>query len=138
MAAPAADSSFLKKHALKLIALTFWLTILAAYWWYTRANDLTIGDSLRQVADLLTGAVYGPIIYMVLYAIRPLIFFPATLITLLSGFLFGPIGIIYTILGSNSSAMVAYTVGRFFGQGVLQESEEAGRIQRWASRVRRH
>ena len=73
---------------------------------------------------------------MVIYALRPLFFFPATILTLLGGFLFGPIGIIYTIIGSNSSAMVAYGVGRYFGRGVLEDEDENGFVQRYAQRMR--
>jgi uncharacterized membrane protein YdjX (TVP38/TMEM64 family) len=48
-------------------------------------------DNLMLIKDLyhfITGTVYGPIVYIVFYAVRPLIFFPATLLTFLSGLLF--------------------------------------------------
>ena len=128
--------SFWRKHGSKLAALLFWLIVLGGYWWYTQANNLTLEDSVRRVSDVLTNSFYGPLIYIVLYAIRPLIFFPATVLTLLSGFIFGPIGIIYTVIGANISAMVAYGVGRYFGQGVLDSQDDANIIQKYAQRMR--
>ena len=129
--------SFLRRHGTKLIALAFWLAILGGYWWYISANDLTIEDSARRIADILTNSAYGPLIYIILYIIRPLIFFPATLLTVLSGFLFGPIwGVIYTILGSNASAMLAFSIGFYFGKGVLEDGDDAKLIQRYAGRMR--
>lgn len=127
---------FLKQHAAKLIALSFWLVLLAAYWLYSRQNHLTVNESIRQLANLLTGR-YGPLLYILLYALRPLLFFPASLLSLLSGFLFGPVlGVVYTVLGSNTSAMLAYSVGRYLGQGVLDNQENSGLIQRYATRLR--
>ena len=52
---------------------------------------MTGKDNLSLVKDLyyfITSTVYGPLVYIVFYAFRPLIFFPATLLTFLSGLLF--------------------------------------------------
>lgn len=131
------DASFLSRHGQKLVALTFWLLFLGAYWYYVKSNDLTIADSVQNLADLLTQSAFGPMLYIVIYWLRPLIFFPASILTVLSGFLFGPIGIIYTIIGANGSAMVAYAVGYFFGQNVLKDKEDsAGFIQKYTTRMR--
>lgn len=129
--------SFLKQHGGKTAAFLFWLLVLAGYWLYAQQTGLTLSGSLRQLAELLTGSWYGPVIYMGLYALRPLLFFPATLLTLLSGFLFGPVwGVVWTVLGSNASAMVAYGIGRYFGQGVLDNQQTGGLIQQYAQRMR--
>ncbi len=131
-------TSFWRAHGVKLIALLFWISLIGGYWLYARANDLSVTDSIRQLADLLTGTAWGPVIYIIIYVLRPLIFFPATLVTVLSGFLFGPIGILYTILGSNSSALLAFFVGQYFGKGLLDSEETAGLMQRYAQRMRQN
>ena len=132
-----AAPSFLKQHGAKLVALLFWLSLLVGYWVYSQQNDLTLAESLRQVAGWLTGSWYGPVLYIVIYVLRPLLLFPATIVSLLSGFLFGPIlGVVYTVIGSNSSAMLAYGVGRYFGQGVLDAEQSSGLIQKYAQRLR--
>ncbi|MBK7175996.1 MAG: TVP38/TMEM64 family protein [Chloroflexi bacterium] len=127
---------FWQRHGAKLAALLFWLVVVGGYYWYLRQNDLTLADSLTRLADLMLNSLYGPLLYIVLYALRPLLFFPATLLTLLGGFLFGPVGILYTIVGSNTSAMVAFAVGHYFGQGILENKENAGTIQRYTQRMR--
>ncbi|MCA9939229.1 MAG: TVP38/TMEM64 family protein [Anaerolineales bacterium] len=131
-------ATFWRRHGAKLGALAFWALVLGGYWWYANRNGLTLQETLTLVAHLLTGSIWGPLAYILLYALRPLIFFPATLLTVLSGFLFGPWGILYTILGSNTSAMVAYGVGRYFGQGVLEGEENASVVQRYAQRMRQN
>jgi uncharacterized membrane protein YdjX (TVP38/TMEM64 family) len=129
--------SFLQQHGQKLVALAFWGLLLLGYWWYVQANDLTVAAAAEQLARLMTGSALGPLIYIIIYWLRPLIFFPATIITVLSGFLFGPIGILYTIIGANGSALVAFLVGFFFGQNVLSgEVEERTLIQRYTDRMR--
>lgn len=129
--------SFLKQHGAKLVALLLWIAIVGSYYIYARQNNLTVADSLTRLAELMTSSLLGPLLYIILYALRPLLFFPATILTLMGGFLFGPIGIIYTIIGSNTSAMVAYTVGRYFGGDVLSDDESAGTIQKYIERMRK-
>lgn len=125
-----------RRHGTKVATLGFWVLVVGGYYLYARQNDLTFNDAVVTVADFLTDSVYGPLLYMVLYALRPLFFFPATILTLLGGFLFGPIGIIYTIIGSNASAMVAYSIGRYFGGDFLARDKHSGIINRYARRMR--
>ena len=126
-----------KNNAQKYIALLFWLAILVAYQWYARSNELSAFDVTRHMLGFLTTSLWGPIVYIILYAIRPLILFPSTLLTLAGGFVFGPIaGVIYTIIASNLSSTVAYFVGRYFGDGLLKEDKGEGLIQRYAARMR--
>jgi uncharacterized membrane protein YdjX (TVP38/TMEM64 family) len=130
--------SFWQAHGAKLVALAFWLVLLGGYWWYARANALTPAESLQPLGAFLTGSVVGGLVYVLVYVLRPLIFFPATLLTLLGGFLFGPVwGVIYVVVGSNGSALAAYFVARFFGQDLLLEKEDSqGFINRYARQMR--
>jgi len=127
-----------QQAATKVAALLFWLLVVGGYYWYTRQNNLTISDSVQRLSSLLINSLYGPLFYMGLYVLRPLIFFPATVLTVLGGFLFGPLAILYTILSSNASAMLAYAVGRYFGQGILEGEREASLIQRYTQRMRQN
>ncbi|MGB1250679.1 MAG: TVP38/TMEM64 family protein [Candidatus Promineifilaceae bacterium] len=130
------NGGFFQKHGGKLIGLTFWLLLIGSYFVYVRANDLTTADAAEQLARLITSSALGPVIYIALYWLRPLIFLPATIWTLLGGFFFGPIGIIYTIIGANGSTMVAYLVGRYFGEGILEDGAGDGLLQRYSDRMR--
>jgi len=134
----AKKKSFWQMHGTKLVALAFWLALLGGYWWYARANALTPAESLQLLATFLAGSVLGGLAYVVIYVLRPLLFFPATILTLLGGFLFGPVwGVVYVVIGSNGSALAAYFVARFFGQDVLQEQEDSQSfVNRYAQRLR--
>ena len=130
------DLATLAKHqAPRLIALVFWLSLIVGFQYYRSANDLSYTDVLFQLIDFFTSTIYGPLIYMLLYALRPLILFPATLLTALSGSLFGLWwGIIYTIIGENASANLAYGLGRFFGGGLRLEDSVIGN---WVQALRK-
>jgi len=130
--------SFWRKHGTKLVALLFWGAVVGGYYTYANLNNLTLADSLQLIVDLLTGSLFGPIFYMLIYALRPLLFFPATILTLLGGFLFGPIGILWTVLGSNASALLAYSVGRYFGQDVLNDQDNTSLVQKYTQRMRQN
>lgn len=125
--------TFLQRHWPKLTALGIWAVVIGGYLLYARANNLTVRDALMAVQS----GFYGPLVYILLYALRPLLFFPASVLTAASGLFFGATwGVLFTILASNISALVAYFVGVYFGRGVLEASDSTNLIQRYANRMR--
>ena len=71
------------------IGLIIWGSLITAFLYYKNTSGK---DNFMLIQDLyyfITGTIYGPIVYIVFYAFRPLIFFTATLLTFLSGLLFG-------------------------------------------------
>ena len=104
----------------KIIAAVLWLSLIAAVFYWYITSGMSIGEFTSHIAMYVTdfiamAGIWGGILYIFIYTIRPLIFFPATVLTALSGALFGPVlGIIYTIIGENLSANLAFTIARFF------------------------
>jgi len=122
---PAARPSWLRLHAAKFPALIFWLALMFGYQIYASANQLSPLEITQRLLNFMTNGFWGVIIYIILYAIRPLILFPSTVLTLAGGFVFGPVlGVLYTILASNISSTIAYFVGHFFGEGMLKDDDE--------------
>lgn len=134
-----AEPSFLKKYAQKLVAVFFWAVALIAYFVYTARSGLGPLESLRQLVDFLSGSAWGPLIFIGIYAVRPLVLFSAGLLTIAAGVLFGPVwGIIYTIIGANAGASLAYLIGRLLGSDVIEDDEddEAKGIRKYIGRLR--
>lgn len=116
-----------RKHAPKVVALLFWGILIYTFQDYRLSNNLSYQDVLLRLLDFFTTTMWGPLVYMALYAVRPLILFPATLLTALSGALFGFWwGTLYTIIGENASANVAYWIGRFIGKDFRLEDSVIG------------
>lgn len=143
----AAPHPFVQRHWQKLIALVFWAILLGGYTWYYTSHNLTPLKAAQEMVNLLQTPV-GPLLYILLYILRPVIFFPATVLTVTAGAVFGAgsplnfgLAFVYTVIGSNASSMVAYFIGRYFGAGILKEADggdEASLIQRYAGRLRRN
>ncbi len=62
----------------------------------------------------------APLIFIGISALRPIILFPASILTVVAGLLFGSItGTIYAVLGSTLGAVVAYFFSKLLGSGFL-------------------
>jgi len=110
---------------------------MLTYYWLARANNWSPLGVVQQLLAFLKTGFWGPVLYVVLYTLRPLILFPSTLLTLAGGFVFGPVlGVVYTLVASNSSSTVAYLVGRYFGQGLFADNRPGGLLRRYATRLR--
>lgn len=132
-----AKKKFFKRNAQKIAALVFWLVLIVTYQWYASTNGLSPLQVVQQMLDFMKNGAWGVLIYVILYAVRPLILFPSTVLTLAGGFVFGPfLGVLYTIIASNISAAIAFYVGQFFGEGLLKDDGSNGIVQRYARRMR--
>lgn len=130
------EKSFLERHWQKIIALVLWASVIGFYVYYQQSNDLTVEEMAQQLAELMTSQ-WGALIFIAAYLIRPLIFFSATVLTILAGAIFGPVwGVVLTVVAANSSAMIAYTIGRFFGDDIINEGEDTGLLQTYGQRMR--
>ena len=74
-----------------------------------------------QVRDkILSFGLWAPVIYMVFYIVRPIILFPAGLLTVTGGLAFGPLwGTVYTVIGATLCAAWEFLFARYFGRGVF-------------------
>ena len=71
-----------------------------------------------ELQKIFMGAgIYTPFLFIALYALRPLVLFPASIMTITSVFLFGVYGgFIVSYVGEMLSAVVAFFVGKYFGK----------------------
>lgn len=137
--ATAPPAGFLARHWQKLVAAAIWLTLAGSFLGYSLLTGKSPTETLQDVLDLLRTPL-GPLLYILIYTLRPLAFFSAIVVTLLGGAIWGPLwGTLFVVIGSNLSATLAYGFGRVFGQGVLSTGEAgagAGFVGRYAERLR--
>ncbi len=137
--ATAAHPSFVHRHSRKLTALVFWFVLLGVYQLYSWRIGLTPLEAAQYLIDFMATGVVGALIYVAFYVSSRLVLFPPTLLTIASGFVFGPVwGVVLTVLGSNAAAVVSYLMGRYFGQGLLDPGETSGAVGRYAGRMRKN
>ncbi len=122
----------------KVLALIAWVILLAGYWWYTSANGLTPAQTVQILIDFVSDSPYGLLIYILIYMIRPVFLFPATLVTMAATYLYGPVrGIGYALIASNLSTLMAFLIGRFFGSAFLYNLEKNALVNQYADRLRK-
>jgi uncharacterized membrane protein YdjX (TVP38/TMEM64 family) len=133
-----------RKNVLKLISLALWLLLIGAYLYLSWVNGWNHETWLTALVNLVDSP-YGPLIYIVIFALHPLVFSSAALLGIAGGLFFGAgattnliWAVIYAVIGSQSAAHVAYGIGRFLGDGLLPEGKQASVIHRYADRLRRH
>jgi pyruvate/2-oxoglutarate dehydrogenase complex dihydrolipoamide dehydrogenase (E3) component/uncharacterized membrane protein YdjX (TVP38/TMEM64 family) len=124
----------IKKSLPKIILASVWIAALWYLYSWQQMNGVTPTETAFGIFDFIALTAWGPIIYVVAYAVRPLTFFPGTVLTILSGVVFGfYTGILLTIIAANISAAIAYGVGRFFGKDLKLED---GFIGNWVTALR--
>ena len=98
------------------IVLVLWLAIFLLWRNYQTSNDLSTTEAGQRFIDAVDAAWWGVFAYIGVYLIRPLVLFPASVLTVMGGVLFGPwLGVLVVVVAANMSAMVAYGVGRLLG-----------------------
>jgi uncharacterized membrane protein YdjX (TVP38/TMEM64 family) len=112
----------MSKARIKTFLFTLWGAIvgLAIYIYLSREPSITGTVNILQSFIRQSGA-WGPLIYVTAYAFRSLVFFPASILTITAGILFGPwLGILLTMIGENISANLSFVVGRYFTADLLK------------------
>jgi len=135
---------FLKDNAAKIIAIVFWLGIIAAVVVYQRSTGLgpqaLAADLVEQLQAFIAGTWWGPLVYTFIYFLRPVILFPASVLTILAGNLYGlPFGLLLAVVAGTISSIIPYFAGRWlFGNATeaQEENEDIGRLMKFARALR--
>ena len=143
---PAQRKDWWRTHGQKLIALLGWALLLGGYSLYSQRQGLTLERSLQQLLALFA-TPYGPLLYVVSFLVRPLLFFSVGILCIMGGLIFGVgstanllLALTYTVVGVIASALISFCIGRFLGRGLLEETdgETTHLVQRYANRLRRN
>ena len=122
---------------LGLVAL--WVAAIAGWVIYQRSTGLGTIGTLEAFIEAIRGEWWAVLLFIAVYALRPVVLFPASLMTIAGGLLFGPVvGVAATAIGANASAMVAYFIARAFGFEFDEDDEHVGIMRKWAGRMRRN
>lgn len=81
-------------------------------------SNITI-ESFKEKIDSF--GIWGPVIYIVLYVLRPLILFPAAVFSASAGAIWGLKGLIYLVIGANLSAIAEFLIARYFAREMVEK-----------------
>ncbi len=106
--------------AQRVAAVAVWALLIAFYLYYLRSRNLAPLEAAEQLRMILVDNWWGPALFVVAYVARPLVLFPASVLTIVGGLAFGLYwGTAWTVIASNLSTLTAYGVGRFILSGTL-------------------
>ena len=104
-----------RPKTIKLLIAFAWVTALIGYTLWSRGQGLTFIETADSLLGLLADNWWGVPLFVGIYVARPVILFPASLLTILSGIAFGFFwGAVLTVIASNLSTAANYAGGRFF------------------------
>ena len=72
-------------------------------------------------AKIHSFGTWGPVIYIILYVLRPLILFPAAVFSASAGAIWGLKGILYLVIGANLSAIAEFIIARYFAREAVEK-----------------
>jgi uncharacterized membrane protein YdjX (TVP38/TMEM64 family) len=79
--------------------------------------------SIEQIRIFIKSlGFFGPLVYMMLYSVTSIILFPASLLSIASGTIWGPyLGTAYTVTGATLSASIPFFIARLLGRDYVQK-----------------
>ena len=109
----------------------------ASVWLLWTHTEWFENPSLVKV-EVLSWGIWGPVIYMLLYAVGPSFLVPGAVMTIAGGLAFGTLwGSIYSVLGADAGALIAFAAGRFLGRSFVQRVV-GGRFEKLLAQIGRH
>ncbi|GEN47106.1 TVP38/TMEM64 family protein [Alkalibacillus haloalkaliphilus] len=85
-------------------------------------NQRAFNISPEDIRNLIyTAGWLAPVVYIFLYALRPLVLFPASIFSIVAGLAFGVyLGVIFALIGATLSAILAFVVANRFGEKAVR------------------
>jgi uncharacterized membrane protein YdjX (TVP38/TMEM64 family) len=118
-----------------------WVGAIVAWQIHQSSTGRSATETAQAFIDVVGGSWWGVFVYVLVYLARPIVLFPASVLTIVGGILFGPVlGVLVVVLAANASAMIAYGVGRLLGRPLADDADSADEslARRWSSRMRTH
>lgn len=85
---------------------------------FTRCSEYLDPERLKNF--IASWSDRAPVIFILISALRPLVLFPASILVIVAGLLFGTFaGTLYAVVGSTAGAIVAYFFSKLLGSGFI-------------------
>jgi uncharacterized membrane protein YdjX (TVP38/TMEM64 family) len=117
-----------RRRALK-IALALALVAGVAAIWFSPLREHLTREEIRAAAAGLRGYWYGPIAFILIFAVSCVLGVPASVFVLASGAIWGwKWGGFYALTGGLIGATISFLIGRFMGEGLLDRFGHVGKM----------
>lgn len=112
--------NLIKKPWFKLLVVIFLLGMIFLFLRLLNVDFSHISEAeFRNLVHSL--GLWGPLIYIIVYLFRPLILFPAGILSATAGVIWGPsLGFFYLQIAANISSTVEFLIARYFARGAVE------------------
>ncbi|MDQ0876164.1 putative membrane protein YdjX (TVP38/TMEM64 family) [Paenibacillus sp. V4I3] len=114
-----------------LIKSLLFIVVVGGLLWFNHKVLHLSPEGIRTWILTFGGA--APVLFIFIYAVRPLILFPASVLSLTGGLAFGPVwGTVYTIIGATIGAVLSFWLARFLGNKLVstRSKEKWGKLEK--------
>lgn len=120
-----------------VLLVGLWVTAVGAWLAVQRGSGAAFDESAQRLVDAARGSWWAVPAYLALSVVRPLVLFPAVILTVVAGVLFGPVvGVVVAVVGSNASALVVHAIGGRAAPRDVASDDVASTARSWAVRLR--
>ena len=110
----------------RIIAAILFVGVVAALYLSPARNYMTL-EHARSVLDDLRSIWYGPLLFVLTYAVACVFAIPASIFVLSAGIIWGwKLGVVYAVIGSLFGAAASFYVARYIGGGLLRRFGRMG------------
>ena len=113
----------MKKSIVKIgVAVGIVATVYLALRFYGITDDIRLENVPKIKTWVASFGSIAPLVYIGIYLVSTIFFLPGSPVTVLAGFLFGPLwGIFYASIASILSVSVAFLIGRYVARGLVEQ-----------------
>src|SRR5207253_6777961 len=135
---PPAEAPTSRFNWLDVAKVATFVAIAAGCVWMVWAHSEWFRDPKQVKLEVLEWGVWGPTVYVVLYAVGPSFLVPGAVMTIAGGLAFGTVkGSVYSLIGADIGAIVAFGAGRFLGKSFV-ERIVGERFNAWLHKIAKH
>ncbi|MFA9397762.1 MAG: FAD-dependent oxidoreductase [Clostridiaceae bacterium] len=104
--------------------IKFMILILLAVVGFVLVRTLKLENITPEAIKgyVLSFGIYAPLVFILVYILRSVLFFPASLFSLAGGLSFGPLwGTFYVVIGASLGAYLSFFLSRILGKDVINK-----------------
>ncbi|WP_214805344.1 TVP38/TMEM64 family protein [Exiguobacterium sp. s46] len=121
---------------MKKLRLRDWLPITLYFMFglglllYFRMSGMLEQFDIQALSDWVRDqGLTGMLLYVLAYTIRPLVFFPASLLTVFGGYTYGPwLGTLLDVIGAGTGGLLSFWIARLLGRRGVEKLIGKGKL----------
>ena len=97
---------------------------------YFRMSGMLEQFDIQALSDWVRDqGLTGMLLYVLAYTIRPLVFFPASLLTIFGGYTYGPwLGTLLDVIGAGTGGLLSFWIARLLGRRGVEKLIGKGKL----------